>query len=104
MADVQLTGNETLTPADAKDAVFVASDSVPEGVPVVQGIDFDLHRAGDISVVDLVQGMSNMGFQASAIGDAVRIINGMVRRLNSCGRCSKKVDSLTVPVEGVEGQ
>ena len=57
----------------------MASNSVPEGVPLVRGIDFNLHRTKDISVVDLVEGMCNMGFQASAIGDAVRIINDMVR-------------------------
>jgi deoxyhypusine synthase len=91
MASMQLTENDKLSPGDAKDAVFVASDSMPEGVPLVQGIDFNLHRAGDISVVDLVEGMSNMGFQASALGDAVRIINGMVRRLDFPGPVSQRV-------------
>lgn len=65
-------------PDEAKAAVFVSSDPIPEGLQSVQGIDFNLHENGDISVVDLVEGMSSMGFQASAIGDAVRIINGMV--------------------------
>lgn len=64
----------------AKDAVFVTSDPVPEGAQPVQGIDFNLHQDRGISVVDLVEGMTNMGFQASAMGDAVRIINEMVRR------------------------
>jgi deoxyhypusine synthase len=32
-----------------------------------------------VSVEDLVSGMANMGFQASALGEAVRIINDMVR-------------------------
>jgi hypothetical protein len=67
-------------PDQAKEAVFVSSEPVPEGVLPVRGIDFNLHKDRDISVVDLVEGMSNMGFQASAIGDAVRIINEMVRR------------------------
>lgn len=70
-----------VAPDEAKAAVFVSSDPVAEGVRPVRGIDFNLHKDGNISVVDLVEGMSNMGFQASAVGDAVRIINEMVRRL-----------------------
>lgn len=80
MVEGQLQNNGTSAVADAKEAVFVASDPVPEGMSVVRGIDFNHHRAQDISVVELVEGMSNMGFQASAVGDAVRIINGMVCR------------------------
>jgi deoxyhypusine synthase len=67
-------------PDQAKDAVFLSSEPVPEGVLPVRGIDFNLYKDRDISIVDLVEGMSYMGFQASAIGDAVRIINEMVRR------------------------
>ena len=69
-----------LGPDLAKDAVFVTSDPVPDGAHGVQGIDFNLHKDRAISVVDLVEGMKYMGFQASAIGDAIRIINDMVRR------------------------
>lgn len=81
MDQMQLKDDDNITPPQAKEAVFMSSDSVPEGVPMVRGIDFNLHSAEDISVVDLVDGMCNMGFQASAVGDAVRIINGMVRHL-----------------------
>jgi deoxyhypusine synthase len=49
-------------------------------VQKVQGIDFDAHHAADITVADLVNGMANMGFQASAVADAVQIINQMVRQ------------------------
>jgi deoxyhypusine synthase len=49
-------------------------------VQKVQGIDFDAHHAADITAADLVDGMANMGFQASAVGDAVQIINQMVRQ------------------------
>jgi hypothetical protein len=79
MAEIQLQANCNAPPTDAKDAVFLNSDPVPEGAVPVSGIDFNRARDGDISVVDLVEGMSNMGFQASAIGEAVQIINGMVR-------------------------
>ncbi len=80
MAGTQLKDSGNSVPTAAKDAVFMTSDPVPEGAIPVQGVDFDRHKKDDITVVDLVDGMSNMGFQASAIGDAVRIINEMVRR------------------------
>jgi hypothetical protein len=83
--DKQMAATEPLpdansAPDGAKGAVFVNSDPVPEGALPVRGLDFNLHSDADISVIDLVDGMSRMGFQASAIGDAVRIINEMVRR------------------------
>lgn len=80
MAGTQPKDSGNSAPADAKDAVFVTSDPLPEGAIPVHGIDFNRHKENDISVVDLVDGMSSMGFQASAVGDAVRIINEMVRR------------------------
>ena len=73
-------GFEAAPPSKATDAVLVASDPVPEGMQEVQGIDFNDHHGTDITVADLVDGMANMGFQASAVGDAVRIINKMVRQ------------------------
>ncbi|KAF2404256.1 Deoxyhypusine synthase [Trichodelitschia bisporula] len=57
-------------------AVLKPSESVPEGSKQVQGIDFNAHPNG-ISAADLVAGMVSMGFQASALGDAVRIVNDM---------------------------
>lgn len=66
-------------PTTATGAVLVTSEPVPEGVQQVQGIDFNKFHNTDMKVLDLVAGMTNMGFQASAIGDAVRIVNGMVR-------------------------
>jgi len=80
MTDTGAKGNGDSGPDGAKEAVFVASDPVPEGARPVRGIDFNLHGDRNISVVDLVEGMCDMGFQASAVGDAVRIINEMVRR------------------------
>lgn len=67
------------TPAAAVDAVFKPSDAVPEGARQVRGIDFDDFRSHDVTVKELVAGMASMGFQASAVADAVRIINEMVR-------------------------
>lgn len=67
------------TPTAALDAVFKPSDGVPGGTPQVRGIDFGAFRHRDMTVKDLVAGMASMGFQASAVADAVRIINDMVR-------------------------
>ena len=82
MSEVDTHQNGNLPPDRAKDAVFLASDPVPEGSRIVRGFDFDLRKNEDVSVVDLVDGMTDMGFQASAMGDAVRIINDMV-----CANC-----------------
>lgn len=96
--------NGNVLPNTAKDAVFVASDPVPEGVLPVRGIDFNLHRDENITVVDLIEGMSNMGFQASAVGDAVRIINEMVRR-HPLGhqQSTSELRFLTYSVANMEG-
>ena len=67
------------SPTAAVDAVFKPSDAVPGGTPQVRGIEFGAFRDRDMTVQDLVAGMANMGFQASAVADAVRIINDMVR-------------------------
>jgi deoxyhypusine synthase len=77
MADYNVTTTAT-PPSKATDAVLVASDPVPEGAHKVHGIDFNAHHAADISVAELVDDMANMGFQASAIAEAVQIINHMV--------------------------
>ena len=68
-------------PNAAVGAVLTPSDAVPEGTPQVRGIEFDAFRNRDITVRELVAGMASMGFQASAVADAVRIINDMVRPL-----------------------
>ena len=65
-------------PAGATDAVLKPSEPVPAGVQEVQGIDFNQYAARSITVDELVGGYATMGFQATAVGEAVRIINGMV--------------------------
>ncbi|SLM39645.1 deoxyhypusine synthase [Lasallia pustulata] len=64
-------------PPAAADAVFKPSDPMPQGVRMVRGIEFNDYNRGDVTVNELVAGMAEMGFQASAVGDAVRIINDM---------------------------
>ena len=59
-------------------AVLVKSEDMPEGSQKVEELDFNAFKGRDVTVEDLVGGMANMGFQASSIGEAVQIINGMV--------------------------
>lgn len=65
-------------PSAATDAVLVASNEMPEGSQKVEELDFNQFTGRQITVDDLMSGMNNMGFQASSIGEAVRIINNMV--------------------------
>ena len=72
--------NGQATPKVSHDAVLKPSAPVPEGVPMVDGPEFnDYDRRGmDITAAELVASMANMGFQSTAIGEATRIINDMV--------------------------
>ena len=65
-------------PSTVADAVLKVSAPIPGGVRKVQGIEFDDFKEQSITVEELVNGMAGMGFQASAVSDAVRIINEMV--------------------------
>ncbi|KAL9073449.1 MAG: hypothetical protein Q9161_002870 [Pseudevernia consocians] len=67
----------TQAPTLSTDAVLKPSAPVPTGVHEVSGIEFNDYADRDITVADLVFNMTNMGFQASAVADAVRIINDM---------------------------
>ena len=64
-------------PTLSTDAVLKASAPVPAGVHKVSGIEFNDCAERDITVAELVKGMTNTGFQASAVADAARIINHM---------------------------
>jgi hypothetical protein len=66
------------TPDVAKDAVFKVSQSVPDDSKEVRGVEFNDHTERNITVAELLSGMSNMGFQATSVGEAVRLINEMV--------------------------
>ena len=65
-------------PSGATDAVLKVSDPVPEDATPVDGLDFEKFADRNVTVAELVTGMTNMGFQASSIGQAVEIVNGMV--------------------------
>ncbi|KAI9763039.1 MAG: Deoxyhypusine synthase [Chaenotheca gracillima] len=64
-------------PSLATDAVLKPSDPVPDGAREVRGIDFDHYVNQPLSVEDLVSHMATTGFQASNVGEAVRIISNM---------------------------
>lgn len=64
-------------PASAMGAVLVKSSGMPEGSQKVEELDFNKFSGREVTVDDLVSGMNHMGFQASSIGEAVRIINDM---------------------------
>ena len=65
-------------PASVTDAVLVKSVEMPEGSQKVEELDFNKFKGRPITVDDLFQGMKHMGFQASSMGEAIRIINEMV--------------------------
>ncbi|MCJ1315690.1 Deoxyhypusine synthase [Xylographa vitiligo] len=64
-------------PSLASDAVLKPSQPIAAGMREVDGIDFDDYAGRDITVSELVAGMTNMGFQATAVTEATRIINDM---------------------------
>lgn len=67
-----------IVPSSATAAVLKPSVQMPQGSQKVEEFDFNNFAGKSITVEDLVGGMSYMGFQASSIGEAVRIINNMV--------------------------
>ncbi|KAJ4322176.1 Deoxyhypusine synthase [Neodidymelliopsis sp. IMI 364377] len=71
------TANAAAAPSGATDAVLKPSEPVPEGAKEVQGIDFNQYAKRSITVEELIGGYANMGFQATSVGEAVRIINDM---------------------------
>lgn len=70
-------------PSSVADAVLVQGE-MPAGSQKVEELDFNKLAGRPITVDELINPMSNMGFQASAIGDAVRIINDMASFLLPC--------------------
>lgn len=64
-------------PTGATDAVLMKSEEMPKDAQEVEELDFNKLK-GPITAEDLLLGMRHMGFQASAMSEAVRIINDMV--------------------------
>lgn len=82
----QKAASPPVAPSGATDAVLKPSDPVPDGARQVEGIDFNKYRDQPITVEELVAGMSSMGFQATSVGEAVRIINDMVSHFSQLNR------------------
>ncbi|KAL2352026.1 Deoxyhypusine synthase [Cryomyces antarcticus] len=70
-------GHNAGAPSGAADAVLKRSDPVSEEAREVQGIEFNEYADRSITVEELVAGMTTMGFQATSVGEAVEIIEGM---------------------------
>ena len=80
---MESTADKTAIPPSVAAAVLMPSHEMPVGSQKVEELDFDAFTDRSITVEDLISGMNHMGFQASSIGEAVRIINDMVRFLNA---------------------
>ena len=75
-----MTSTEGVPPPEATQAVLVPSDEMPQDAQKVEELDFNKLK-GPITANDLLQGMRHMGFQASSMCEAVRIINEMVSNI-----------------------
>ena len=75
--------NREVLPALAADAVLKASAPISDGAREVQGVEFNHYGGRDITVKEIIAGMARMGFQASAVSEAVRIIKDMVGILSA---------------------
>ncbi|KEZ41865.1 Homospermidine synthase (spermidine-specific) [Scedosporium apiospermum] len=71
-----MAGSQNQPPTAATDAVLVSSDEMPKDAQKVEELDFNKLKR-PITAEDLLDGMRHMGFQASSIAEAVRIINDM---------------------------
>ncbi|KAK4172580.1 putative deoxyhypusine synthase [Triangularia setosa] len=69
--------DNNLPPSAATEAVLVQSVDMPDDAQKVEELDFNKFKGRPITVDDLFQGMKHMGFQASSMCEAVRIINDM---------------------------
>ena len=68
-------------PDAAQNAVLKPSEFATEGAQQISGVDFNQYADRDITVAELVDSMTNMGFQATSVGEAAKLINEMVRSL-----------------------
>jgi deoxyhypusine synthase len=100
--------HDSSAPTGATDAVLKPSAPVPEGAREVQGIDFNQYASRSITVEELVGGYANMGFQATSVGEAVRIINNMVSLVSALcaalalGVCGAENASDNIRALGIE--
>lgn len=72
-----MSKENTNLPDILSDAVLKASIPVPENFVEVSGIDYSKPECVNMRATDLIKGMRNMGFQASALAEGCEIINEM---------------------------
>lgn len=65
-------------PSKATDAVLKPSQFSTADATEVTGVDFNKYLDRNITVAELVDDMATMGFQATAVGEAVGLVNKMV--------------------------
>ncbi len=71
------SGSQDQEPEFNRDVVLKGSDPIPKEWSEVSGIEFDDYKGRDITVAEMIAGMTNTGFQATGVAEAVRIINKM---------------------------
>ncbi len=64
------SNSESAPPTEATNAVLMPSEEMPSDAQKVEELDFNKIK-GPVTADDLLQGMRHMGFQASAMGEAV---------------------------------
>ena len=65
-------------PSAAQDAVLKPSEFSTEDAQEISGVDFNKYADRNITVAELVDSMASMGFQATSVGEAVKLVNEMV--------------------------
>lgn len=75
--DMAENGSSGAPPLEVTNAVLVKSEEMPKDAQKVEELDFNKLK-GPITAEDLYLGMRNMGFQATSMSEAIRIINDMV--------------------------
>ncbi len=71
-------------PDKATGAVLKPSAPVAASARPVTGLEFNDYKEKQLTAEDLVRSMGGMGFQATAVCEAARIVNDMVSRCESC--------------------
>ncbi|QDS69914.1 Deoxyhypusine synthase [Venturia effusa] len=64
-------------PSKATDAVLKPSEFSAADATEVDGVDFNNYVDRNVTVAELVDNMSTMGFQATSVGEAVKLVNKM---------------------------
>jgi hypothetical protein len=75
-----MTAEPSATTADAHGSVLTPSEALPSDSIHVKGPNFD----SEIGLQDLLTGYETIGFQATGLARAIKIINRMVSRPVAC--------------------